>query len=398
MDIVLKQPAELKPYLMNAKLHPRQQVHGLAESIRRFGFTQPIVINREGEVIIGHGRLEAAKLNGLLEVPCVVLSDLSEHEVRALRLLDNRLSETGWDANILSEDLDGIKFDFGSFGIDFESILAKADNSIKEGLTDADSIPDHVPDAEPVTKPGDRWRLGNHLLICVNAWKTNHGEKNLFELVITTLPDDFLIYDLDIALSIECHLKNGGVFYIFHPEAMRINAEVALKYNHVLEIKQTLIWVKSVHALSRQDYNWKHEAILYGWKSGAAHYWSGDYSNTTVFEESEKLDFKKMTKEQLVEFCKNVQNANNTVINEDSQRSSLYPGAKPVKLLQRLIQNSSRLGETVFDPYLGYGSTLIACEVTGRKCYGMEPDPAKCDRIIKRWENFTGKKASLVSG
>ena len=376
---------------MNAKLHPRQQVHGLAESIRRFGFTQPIVINREGEVIIGHGRLEAAKLNGLLEVPCVVLSDLSEHEVRALRLLDNRLSETGWDANILSEDLDGIKFDFGSFGIDFESILAKADNSIKEGLTDADSIPDHDPDAEPVTKPGDRWRLGEH---------TVHCEKDL-DIGGTWKPADLLVtsiaHDRE-SVGLGAFLKDGGIFYLFHPESVRYELEHEIKTNSYLEIKQTLVWIKSVHALSRQDYNWKHEAILYGWKSGAAHYWSGDYSNTTVFEESGKLDFKKMTKDQLVEFCKNVQNANNTVIHEDSQRSSLYPGAKPVKLLQRLIQNSSRLGETVFDPYLGYGSTLIACEVTGRKCYGLEPDPAKCDRIIKRWENFTGKKASLVSG
>jgi site-specific DNA-methyltransferase (adenine-specific) len=192
-------------------------------------------------------------------------------------------------------------------------------------------------------------------------------------------------------------LKEGGAFYIWHAENEGFNFRLACGETGWL-VRQCLVWNKNMFTLGRSDYQWKHEPCLYGWKDGAAHYFTEDRSNATVIED-EKLDFSKMRKEELLKLVEKAYNAPTTVIDVAKPTlNALHPTMKPISLIAELVKNSSRRGEIVFDSFGGSGSTLIACEELGRKCYTCELDPQYVDVIVERWEEYTGEKAVKING
>ena len=207
----------------------------------------------------------------------------------------------------------------------------------------------------------------------------------------------FLEFLTDAFENIHEALKPGGAFYIWHADSEGFNFRSACKEAE-LTVKQCIVWNKNTIVMGRQDYQWKHEPCLYGWKEGAAHYFTNDRTQATVYED-QKADPKKMTKAELVAYVKELtaDKINASVLNEDKPaRSDLHPTMKPVKLIARCIKNSSRPGEAVLDLFGGSGTTLIACEQLDRRCFMMEYDPRYADVIIKRWEKLTGKKAELI--
>ena len=382
MQINYIQIGELKPY----KNNPRKNdgaVDAVAASIREFGFKVPIVIDKDREIVAGHTRYKAAMKLGLDKIPCIVADDLSPEQIKAFRLADNKTAELAeWDIDMLNIELDDIQLDMSMFGFDIE---------LPEAETHDDNY-EPEPPAEPNTKRGDIYQLGDHILICGDATDTCDCaaimDNALCDLILTDPP-----YNVDYEGATEKHLKiendnmsesafadflaaaftcaserlkPGGAYYIFHSDTYGELFRRAVR-EHIGEIRQCLIWNKNTIVLGRQDYQWKHEPILYGWKGGGAHYFADDRTQPTVIDENKPL------------------------------RSAEHPTMKPIDLVGRLIKNSTRNGETVFDPFGGSGSTLIACEQLGRRCRMIEIDPRYCDVIIDRWETFTGKKAIKLS-
>ena len=290
------------------------------------------------------------------------------------------------------------------------------------------------PPVEPRAKLGDIWQLGNHRLMCGSStsqedvdklldgavmdlcvtdppYNVNYGSlqeqqekvgksKNIHDKILNDNMDDesFHLFLYDFYTQMMRSLKEGGVYYIFHADTEGLNFRSALKECGG-SVKETLIWVKNALVLGRQDYHWKHEPCLYGWKEGAGHYFINDRTQTTVFED--KVDLEKLTKDELIDMCKELMDEQvpTTIIHEDKpMRNDVHPTMKPIKLIGRLVKNSSRPKENVIDFFGGSGSTLIACEQLGRKCYTMELDPQYIDVIIDRWEKLTGEKAVLLNG
>lgn len=405
----------VKPYKGNAKLHPREQIEQIKESIDKFGMDDPIGIWKD-EIVEGHGRLIACQELGYTEIPIIRLDHLTDEERRAYTLAHNKLTmNSDFDLDILNDEL--MKFetiDMGAFGFDISSNIDDLE----------DLIEDEIPEApeEPKSKPGDIYRLGSHRLMCGDSTNQEDVDKlmdgELADLVVTDPPynvaiensqgmkikndnmagDQFQEFLTEAFRSMNAALKKGGAFYIWFASREHINFETALKNNN-LEVRQELIWNKNSLVLSRQDYQWKHEPCLYGWKDGEAHYFIDDRTQTTVIEDK-RPEIKKMKKEQLVELLEEIYSdkISTTIINEDRPSvNDLHPTMKPIKLLARQIKNSSRMGEKVLDLFGGSGSTLITCEQLNRKCFMMEYDPVYVDVIIERWENFTGKKAEKIN-
>lgn len=405
----------VKPYKGNAKLHPREQIEQIKESIDKFGMDDPIGIWKD-EIVEGHGRLIACQELGYTEIPIIRLDHLTDEERRAYTLAHNKLTmNSDFDLDILNDEL--MKFetiDMGAFGFDISSNIDDLE----------DLIEDENPEApeEPKSKPGDIYRLGSHRLMCGDSTNQEDVDKlmdgELADLVVTDPPynvaiensqgmkikndnmagDQFQEFLTEAFRSMNAALKKGGAFYIWFASREHINFETALKNNN-LEVRQELIWNKNSLVLSRQDYQWKHEPCLYGWKDGEAHYFIDDRTQTTVIEDK-RPEIKKMKKEQLVELLEEIYSdkISTTIINEDRPSvNDLHPTMKPIKLLARQIKNSSRMGEKVLDLFGGSGSTLITCEQLNRKCFMMEYDPVYVDVIIERWENFTGKKAEKIN-
>lgn len=206
--------------------------------------------------------------------------------------------------------------------------------------------------------------------------------------------DDFIQFLTAAFRGIKDALQPGAAFYIWHAHmAAREFSTAAIQAG--LETRQMLVWAKNIFALSRQDYQWRHEACMYGWRTGAAHYFVNDRTETTVIDDT--VEPKKLTKAQLVEIVEKIQAQEGTVLYEDKpSRNALHPTMKPVKLIARLLRNSTRPGDTVLDTFGGSGTTLIACEQMGRRCRIMEKDPRYADVIIKRWEEYTGRQAERV--
>lgn len=385
-NIEWKDIKSVKPYARNAKKHDDKQVANVAESIKQFGWQQPIVCDADGVIIIGHCRLLAAKKLGLKKVPVKTVDNLSEEQVKKLRALDNKLNESDWDFDLLAEDIG--ELDFSGFDIDW---------GFPENVEEKEIIEDEAPEvdeeSEPITQLGDIWQLGKHRLMCGDSTDKNAIEKLIedkfgeVDLVLTDPPynvaykgktkDELQIendsmsqeqFELFLSNSfaiISEILKNGGIFYVWHASRSQREFENALNSAN-LEIRQQLIWVKNSMVLGRQDYQWKHEPCFYGWKEGA-HKWYGDRKQTTVLE-----------------FDRPVSNKE-------------HPTMKPISLMAYQIKNSTKKDDIVFDGFGGSGSTLIACEQLNRTCYMCELDPKYCDVIIKRWENFTGQKAVKIN-
>lgn len=409
----------LIPYANNPRLNDNA-VDAVAASIKEFGFKVPIVVDGENVIINGHTRLKAAHKLGLRQVPVIVADDLTPEQVKAFRLADNKTGELAeWDMAKLGIELEGIgEIDMGEFGfdIDFGGI------DLSDMNIEGDDYEQELP-AEPKSKTGEIYRLGRHRLMVGDSTSAADVDKltdgAIMDLCVTDPPynvdytgksakalkiendrmsdEDFYSFIKAFYTQMLRVLKEGGAYYVWHADSSGHVFRDAL-VDAGGQVKQILIWVKNVLVLGRQDYQWKHEPCIYGWKAGARHYFINDRKQTTVFED--QLDLDKMTKEQMRKMLEEMlaDTMPTTVIHEDKPtRSELHPTMKPVRLMSILINNSSKPKENVIDFFGGSGSTLIACEQLERTCYTMELDPRYADAIIYRWEQFTGEKAERIN-
>lgn len=379
MNIKYMTPGELVPYDKNPRIND-QAVDLVANSIREFGFKQPIVIDRNNVIIAGHTRWKAARELGLDRVPCIMADDLTPAQVKAYRLADNKVAEASeWDFDLLDDELqelDSLDIDMSDFGF------------VQDEVDTAEAVEDNYePDipTEPMTKKGQIWKLGDHRLMVGDSTSRQDVEElcngDAMDLVVTDPPYNVAIEnsqgmtiendDMDSANfqefltaafeNMSDHLKAGGAFYIWYASRTHMDFEQSLN-NAGLEVREQLIWNKNSLVLGRQDYQWKHEL--------------------------------KALVQRILETYPDV-----TVINEKKPaKNDLHPTMKPIKLIARLVKNSSRTRENVLDLFGGSGSTLIACEQLNRKCFMMEYDPRYADVIIDRWEQQTGQKAVLANG
>lgn len=406
---------DLIPYENNARTHSEEQIEKLTNSIEEFGFINPVIIDENNMILVGHGRIMAAERVGIDKAPCIRVTDLTEDQKKAYILADNKLSDmAGWDLDLLNEELETIELDMSLFG--FEDIT---EDDIEINEDDFEFNEDEV--REPISKRGEVYKLGNHYLMCGDSTNADDVEKlmngNIADLVVTDPPYNVNISNSE-GMTIENDnmqdeafsdflnaafynlsnvLKEGGSFYIWHGDSESINFRISCMNNQLL-VKQCLIWVKNNFNLGRQDYQWKHEPCLYGWKEGASHYFIDEFTNSTVIEDK-GIDLDKLKKDEAIGMLKQIYDngISTTVIHEDKPlKNDLHPTMKPINLLGRLIRNSSKKEEVVLDLFGGSGSTLIACEQLDRNCYMMEYDPVYVDVIIERWEAFTGKEAEKI--
>ncbi len=406
---------EILPYKGNPRCNDNA-VDIVAESIQRFGFKVPIVIDKGGVIVTGHTRLKAAKKLDMRTVPCITADDLTDEQIRAFRLADNKTTEYAtWDFDKLEAELEELKLlgvDMDSFEFELpDKLLDEDEFELEEALEEID---------DPVTTSGAIWKLGRHKLMCgdstkvVDVQKLMDGQKA--DIVITDPP-----YNVDytgttgmkimndsmegekfrnfLFNSFKCmfeSLKAGAPIYVFHADTEGYNFRGSFQ-DAGFKLAQNLVWVKNSLVMGRQDYQWRHEPVLYGWKPGAAHKWYGGRDKDTVLENLKSLNPYSMKKSELVAFIKEMQERdynNSTIIKHDKPSvNDDHPTMKPVKLIGKLLFNSSVKGDLVLDSFGGSGSTLIAAEQSGRTCYTMELDPRYADVIVARWEALTGKKA-----
>ena len=392
MYVQQRNPADLTPYDRNPRLNDAG-VEAVMASIREFGFRQPIVVDPQGVIIVGHTRHKAALKLGLETVPVHVAEGLTEAQVRAYRIADNQTATlSSWDEERLTEELMALAqqdYDLDLTGFSADEIAGYIEGPPTEGLTDPDAVPETAP---AITQPGDLWLLGDHRLLCGDSTKAEDvarlfagSQADLlqtdppYNVAYTGKTKDALTIENDSMDAAEFRaflvaafeqafaaMKPGAAFYVWHADSEGYNFRGAV-HDCGQAVRQCLIWKKQALVLGRQDYHWIHEPCLYGWKEGAAHSWYADRKQTTV------LEFDRP-------------NAND-----------VHPTMKPVAMFAYQIANSTQSRALVYDPFLGSGTTMIACEQLGRRCCGMELSPTYCDVIVKRWEEFTGKKAERVS-
>ena len=393
MEIVYKSTEDLIPYINNSRTHSEEQVNQIVASINEFGFTNPILIDEKNNIIAGHGRLLASKKIGMEEVPCIVLVGLTEAQKKAYIIADNKMAlNAGWNEELLRIELENLKeLDFDleltGFNVDeLDDILGKSEEEAEE-----DDYEIVVP-KEAKSKYGQIYKLGTHYLMCGDSTKLEDVEKLMGEtkvdLLITDPPynvayegktkdalkiqndsmdnDSFRQFLRDAFATADAVMKPGAVFYIWHADSEGYNFRGAC-YDNNWKVRQCIIWNKNCMVMGRQDYQWKHEPCLYGWKDGASHLWASDRKQTTV------IDFNK------------------------PQRNGEHPTMKPIGLFDYQIKNNTKPGDVVLDLFMGSGTTIMACEQNGRIAYGLELDPKYVDVIINRWETFTGKKAELIN-
>jgi DNA modification methylase len=397
MKITMWPIDQVRPYARNARKIPIAAINKVAASIREFGWRQPIVVDKDGTVIVGHVRLEAASKEGMTEVPVHVADTLTPTQVRAYRLLDNRSHEEAvWDEDLLGLELldlklEGFDLDLTGFNLDeIDKFLAKTEAT--DGLTDPDAVPE--PLDHPVSKTGDLWVLGKHRLLCGDATSRTDVERVMAgdraNLIFTDPPygvnykqpsvrperagrgiaNDNLGAGFEQFLSDACRNMiefSGGAIYI----CMSSSELDTLK--RVFEAagghwSTFIIWAKNTFTLGRSDYQRQYEPMLYGWREGGEHFWCGARDQGDVW------------------------NFNKPSVND------LHPTQKPVELIERALANSSEPGQNVLDPFCGSGSTLIACEKTGRQGLMIELDPRYVDTALTRWQDFTGRGAMLADG
>lgn len=390
--------ADLVPYANNAKKHPKEQIDQIAESISEFGNCDPIAVwhneDGEAEIVEGHGRVMALKQLGIETAPVICLDHLTDEQRRAYTHVHNQTTlSSGFDEQALIEDMDNLDMDWEALG--FSEFMPDFEH---------DDIEDEGMPEEVVCrcKRGDVWMLGAHRVKCGSSTDPDDMADLLrggvADLIVTDPPynvalgqhdrpseakqlhrrtdglviandswdndEDFIEFlrsAFELGMDV---LKPGGAFYIWHADTQRMNFLKACE-RAGMTIRECLVWVKNVFTLGRQDYQWRHEPCLYGWKDGASHQWYSDRKQSTV------LEFDKPSS------------------------NSEHPTMKPIPLIAYQIENSSKKGDLVLDMFGGSGSTLIACEKLGRKCVTMELDPHYCDVIISRWEEMTGQRATL---
>lgn len=380
-------PDDLIPYANNAKKHPKDQVLRISKSIKEFGFNAPVIIDSKNNIVAGHGRILAAKKLKLETVPCVRVDHLTEKQKKAYILADNRLTELGeWDLEILNTELQDIEYDLDIIGFDGWKV-----ESHLKGLTDEDECPE-IPKT-PKSKLGDVWILGDHRLMCGDSTDRAAVEKLMLGLkadLLLTDPPYNLAYEgktkealkiqndhmsaaafkeflTTVFRNADAVMKKGAAFYIWFADVETLSFCASIDAVD-WTLRQMLIWIKNTLVMGRKDYHFKHEPCLYGWKPGAAHYWAGDRKQTT-----------------LLEF-------------DRPARSAEHPTMKPVALIEYQMLNSTKDGGVVLDLFAGSGSMVIAAEKNGRRAMAMELDPKYCDVVVKRWEDYTGKRAEKING
>lgn len=403
-------PAEYNPRL---DLQPGDEKYEhIKNSIESFGYIDPIIWNKTtGNLVGGHQRYKILKQLGYTEIEAVIV-EFDEDKEKAANMAVNKASGD-WDAKRLEELLKEVKeYDMTQFGF-MENQILDIVNDIRE-----DDYESFSGTATGKVKYGDVWILGKHKLICGDSTKEDTYKKLLgterVDAIVTDPPynvdyesgttgmkiqndnmDDlkFKAFLSDIFKHTTNYSKKGAAVYVFHSSSEVENFRHTCTDNG-FKVTQELIWNKSHFVLSRQDYNWKHEPILYGWKEGASHHFYGKMSNDTVLSDYAE-DYKNKTKAQLVQILDDIYaTAPTTIINEDmTKKNDIHPTMKPIKLIAKLVANSTKKGQTVFDPCAGSGSLVIACEQLDREARVVELDEGYCESIIERWEEFTGLTA-----
>ena len=402
MQIETVATAKLVPYARNSRTHSEAQVAQIAASIREFGFTNPVLIDTDGGIIAGHGRVLAARQLGQDKVPCIRLEHLTETQKRAYIIADNKLAlNAGWDEAMLAlefRDLLAAGYDVGLTGYELPEIdeLVAGLDATPEGKTDPDACPPI--EVEAVSKIGDLWVMGNHRLMCGDSTSAEavallmNGKK---ALVMNTDPPYGIAYDssevhangkdhgaikndeidgeklqafLEQAIRAAVpHLEPSAAFYLWHPMLTQGTFFAAAAAAAAVLIHRQIIWIKPVLVFGRGDYHWKHELCFYGWRRGTRPAFYGPRNQTTVWEiasvtHAERKEFKHAT-------------------------------PKPVELFTRPLENHTKPGEICYEPFSGTGPQIIAAEKLARRCFAMELHPQHVDVGVRRWQQFTGKRA-----
>jgi len=397
-DYVMKlvDPRDLIPYEQNSKIHSDDAITELADSMVGVGFNRSVSVSPEGGILAGHKSVLASIKNierghdSFKSIPVLVPKNRTDDQKKAFVLAENRQNEKSpFDFDIVSSELKSLQeadFDIDLTGFDTSFILEEPD----EGLTDEDATPE-IPE-EPVTVLGDIWVMGEHRLMCGDSTV----EQNVSDLMNGMLADQLLTdppYNVayegktkdsltiqndsmsdesfrqflsDAFINANMHMKAGAVFYIWHADSEGYNFRGAC-HDTSWKVRQCLIWKKQTIVMGRQDYHWKHEPCLYGWKDGSAHLWASDRKQSTI------LEF------------------------DRPSRNAEHPTMKPVELFEYQVLNNTKGNDLVLDIFGGSGTTLIACEKNNRKSANMEFDAKYCDVIVARWQEYTGKQAVLES-
>ena len=411
MEVVKISEIKLNPN--NPRIIKDDKFKKLVQSIKDFPEMlniRPIVVNQDMVILGGNMRYKACKEAGLKEVP-VIITDLSEEKQREFLIKDNT-SGGEWDWEVLANEWDSEKLE--SWGLDVPSF--EVDEVLEAEEDDFDTTPPEI----PITVLGDLYEIGEHRLLCGDSTDSDSVAKlmnnKLADMVMTDPPynvdyssknkmlnyadngkriekdiendkmdnNSFYQFMYDFYTVLANYTKKGGVWYVWYSEKEKQNFTSAFE-NANLYLSQNLIWVKNNIVLGRMDYQPKHETCLYGWKPGAAHYFTDDRTKTTVIED--KIDPKKLKKDELLKIVEEMfsEKTSTTILRADKPlKNDLHPTMKPILLLVPLIQNSSKNDEIVADGFLGSGSTMVASHQLKRKCYGMELDPKYCDVIVRR--------------
>ncbi|HEX2986082.1 MAG TPA: DNA modification methylase [Caproiciproducens sp.] len=396
MQIIYKPVKEIIPYANNPRIND-DAVDKVVESVKEFGFRNPLILDSSGVIIAGHTRLKAAAKLGMTEVPCIMADDLTPEKVKAYRIADNKSAEySKWDFEALAAELDdlqkaGYDLSLTAFGQDeLDKIL---DSLEPEKPAEDDGFDENInPEEAAYTHSGDIWLMGNHRLFCADSTHEDDVAKLMdgkqADLALTDPPynvdyegkaaekktiqndnmseDDFYEFLLKAHKNMYSSLKDGAALYVFHADSEGLNFRRAFT-DAGFKLAQCCVWEKNSMVLGRQDYQWQHEPVLYGWKPTGPHKWHSDRCQTTIW----KFD--------------------------RPPRSTEHPTMKPIPLVAYPIQNSSKKGDLILDLFGGSGSTLMACEQTGRICYMMEIEPLFCDVIVRRYFKATGdNKITLI--
>ena len=447
MEIKTVKISELRPHPKNPRVHPDSAIEKLVMSIKEFGWTNPILASADGFILAGHARLKAAKKAGMEEVPVIFLP-LEGAKAEAYMIADNRLQEdTLWDEELLAgllTELEETGVDLLLTGFDSEEVddmLFDIEN--EQGFEDDFDIDEALKETEStISQRGDVWLLGNHRVLCGDAtvgadieklmdgrkanmvftdppYNVNYGEKasmlneynkghrNTNKIKNDNMKSDaFLQFLIDSFKNMNMALSPGGAFYICHAEITGLEFRKAVLDTGLL-LKQTIIWAKNSLVLGRQDYQWQHEPILYGWKPGAAHRWYGGRKQTTILEDWADVVVEEQEDGVVLSFALGLSNLvikvprYEVLYQGDGNLSTIWrfdkplsnadhPTMKPVGIPARAIKNSSQIGDIVLDSFGGSGSTLIAAEQLKRSCYMMELDEQYADVIINRYIKYKG--------
>jgi DNA modification methylase len=383
----------LLPYARNARTHSDEQVAQIAASIREWGWTMPVLIDEVGMIVAGHCRVMAARKLGLVDVPVMVAADWSEAQKRAYVIADNKLTlNASWDEELLAlelGDLQGLGAELNLIGFsdgELQALFARA--AIKPGLTDPDAVPETP--VEPISRPGDVWLLGKHRLVCGSSTDAGTVARCLNgvtpHLMVTDPPygveyDPSWRHRAGVNVSKRTGqvsnddradwreawaLFSGDVAYVWHAGLHATTVAKSLVASG-FTIRSQIIWAKERLVLGRGHYHWQHEPCWYAVRDGKEGHWAGDRAQTTLWR----------------------------IANRDQDAETTHGTQKPVECMRRPIENNSSVGQAVYEPFTGSGTTIIAGEITGRTVHAIELDPAYVDVAVLRWQVFTGQAATL---